>query len=192
VSKEAMRDPRLCFDSPGPEATRKAGELLSRVWRAGRGRPGEERRVAGETGFVISLQGELGAGKTVFVKGLARGLGIDEGAVSSPTFVLANQYAAPRDGLSLNHVDFYRLESAEELESMGFFDLMGAGTLLAVEWGAKFSQELPADRLELILASAPESAPEGRSFSARATGPISKRLLAAWEISLAEAGPGAV
>jgi tRNA threonylcarbamoyladenosine biosynthesis protein TsaE len=136
----------------------------------------------GPGGLVVSLRGDLGAGKTVFVKGLARGLGIDESWVSSPTFVLANQYVGREEGLSLHHVDFYRLESPDELESMGFFDLIGPRVLLAVEWGPKFAGELPSDRLELEL----QPDREGRVLQARAGGPEAARVLAAWSASLAE------
>ena len=173
MTKSEISDPQPCFDSPTPEATRRYGESLARAWRAdGAANPG---------GLVVSLRGDLGAGKTVFVKGMARGLGLEEALVSSPTFVLANQYACPEEGLRLHHVDFYRLEGADELESMGFFDLMGPGALLAVEWGGKFAGELPVDRLELEL----EPEGDGRILRARAGGPNSARILEAWVSELA-------
>jgi tRNA threonylcarbamoyladenosine biosynthesis protein TsaE len=121
------------------------------------------------------------------VLGLARGLGIDEEAVSSPTFVLANEYFSPAAGLSLHHVDFYRLETVEELETMGFYELMAPDALLAVEWGARFSRELPADRVELVIETIPESAPEARILRARGKGAQSKDLLKEWRGLLAEA-----
>jgi tRNA threonylcarbamoyladenosine biosynthesis protein TsaE len=129
---------------------------------------------------VISLCGELGAGKTVFVKGLARGMGVDEELVSSPTFVLANQYLSPGNGLVLHHVDFYRLEAAGELESMGFFDMMGPGTLLVVEWGPKFLEEMPEDRLEVTIDVEPGRGPDERIFRARGTGPESRGVAEEW------------
>ena len=167
-------DQRPCFHSPEPEATRRYGEGLARVWR--------EMNAPGPGGLVVSLRGDLGAGKTVFVKGLARGLGIDESLVSSPTFVLANQYASPGEGLSLHHVDFYRLESPDELESMGFFELIAPRAILAVEWGPKFPGELPSDRLELEL----EADGGSRLLRAEARGPEAARILAGWSASLAE------
>jgi tRNA threonylcarbamoyladenosine biosynthesis protein TsaE len=133
-----------------------------------------------EEGLQILLSGDLGAGKTVFVKGLAQGLGINSRDVSSPTFVLANQYTSPEPRF-LHHVDFYRLESFEELESMGFFDLGGNKTVLVVEWGDRFPEALNADRIELTLTRSPRGHPEERHLRARATGPISASQLRGWK-----------
>ncbi len=169
---------RLWLRSPEPEQTRRAGECLSRAWSisgAEEGRPGAPPR-----GRAVSLQGDLGAGKTVFVKGLARGIGIDEESVSSPTFVLANQYPRPASGWALHHVDFYRLEARAELETMGFYDLMGPGILLAVEWGSKFFEALPGDRVELTIEMGAGDDPEDRLLWAAGTGPEARALLAAW------------
>lgn len=147
---------------------------------------------------MISLSGELGAGKTVFVKGLAEGLGIESGQVSSPTFVIANQYGSP-SGRRLNHVDFYRLESEAELETMGFDDLLDRSAVVAVEWGDRFERALPRDRLELRLSrttgspeagertnegasegSLSDTGSEERVLEARASGPDSARVLQEW------------
>ena len=173
-------DFRLCFRSQAPEDTREVGEFLSRGWVEGRGPRAGESGSGARAGLVISLCGELGAGKTVFVKGLARGMGVDEELVSSPTFVLANQYLSPGNGLVLHHVDFYRLEAAGELESMGFFDMMGPGTLLVVEWGPKFLEEMPEDRLEVTIDVEPGRGPEERIFRARGTGPESRGVAEEW------------
>ena len=82
-------------------------------------------------GAVVALYGGLGAGKTAFVRGLARGLGIDEG-VSSPTFTIVNEYAgAYRE---LFHFDMYRLQSGEELFDIGWEDYLARGGVCAVEW----------------------------------------------------------
>ena len=85
--------------------------------------PGETRdlarvlaRAIDAEGLVIALIGPLGAGKTVFAKGLARGLDVDEGLLSSPSFVIANELPTPR-GIRLVHADLYRVESEAELES---------------------------------------------------------------------------
>ena len=181
-------DHRLCFHSQGPEQTLEAGEFLSRAWRRGGEQGAEQGSAQQRAGLTISLRGELGAGKTVFVKGLARGLGIGEELVSSPTFVLANEYPASVDGLVLHHVDFYRLETAEELEPMGFFDLMGQNVLLAVEWGPRFSQELPLDRIDLTIEGDTESTPAGRRVTAWGTGHQTWRLLSEWRRRLAAGG----
>jgi tRNA threonylcarbamoyladenosine biosynthesis protein TsaE len=81
----------------------------------------------------IALKGELGAGKTTFVQGFAKGLGISEKYyITSPTFNIINQY--PGKDLILCHLDLYRLSSAEELEYTGFDDLEGNDHILIIEW----------------------------------------------------------
>jgi len=149
--------------------------------------------------LLLSLVGPLGAGKTAFVKGLAEGLGLDPAGVSSPTFVIAHQYGvdAPRP---LNHVDFYRLESAAELETSGFFDLLGGNALVAVEWGNRFSDELPRDHLEIRVervTGAIESDVEVdastsvlRDFEVLGHGSLSCAVLQAWRVQLSAAGIG--
>jgi len=80
-------------------------------------------------GDVVLIEGPLGAGKTVFVRGLAQGLGCDPDAVSSPTFPIVQEYAGPTP---LQHVDLYRLTPLE-VDDLGLDDLM-AGCVMAVEW----------------------------------------------------------
>jgi tRNA threonylcarbamoyladenosine biosynthesis protein TsaE len=149
--------------------------------------PADTRRLAaalGEAasadGGVISLSGPLGAGKTLFVKALAAGLGIDERTVASPTFVIAGEYACPRPGGPgrLVHVDFYRVESEAELEAAGLLDWLEPGTLLVAEWGERFRTALPEDRLEISIASG--EAAESRNLEARARGERSQALLRRW------------
>jgi tRNA threonylcarbamoyladenosine biosynthesis protein TsaE len=82
----------------------------------------------------IALTGDLGCGKTTFVKGLARGLGVDKRyPVTSPSFTLINEYPAARN-LRLCHLDLYRLGSLEELIHIGFDDLTGADAVIVAEW----------------------------------------------------------
>ena len=81
-------------------------------------------------GVVIAMYGELGAGKTAFVRGLARGLGA-EGRVVSPTFTIVNEFYGKRD---LFHFDMYRLHSADELFDIGWEDYLGREGVCAVEW----------------------------------------------------------
>ena len=114
---------------PSPEATRAAAGALARA--------------VGPEGLLIALIGPLGAGKTVFAKGLAEGLGIDPAVVASPTFVIASEYPVP-DGRRLAHIDLYRVESAAELEAAGFLDWLEPGVLVAVEWADRLPEALPA------------------------------------------------
>ncbi len=90
---------------------RKLGEML---------RPGD----------IVALYGGLGAGKTVFVKGIASGLGIFE-EITSPTFTLMRQYQAAS---TLCHFDLYRIEDEQELEHIGFYDYLGGDCICVVEW----------------------------------------------------------
>ena len=177
-------DQRLWLDSPDPACTRDLAASLARLWLHANPARLEANPAGSAAGLVVSLQGDLGAGKTVFVKGLARGLGVPEESVSSPTFVLANEYGSTARGHSLHHVDFYRLESAAELETMGFFEMIGEGNLLAVEWGGKFAQELPEDRIEVQIRANGGDETGGRRISVEGTGPMTKGLLEAWRISL--------
>lgn len=159
------------FRCAGTEATRAASLALSHVIEA--------------SGLTLSLIGPLGAGKTAFVKGMAEGLGIDPARVSSPTFVIANQYEGP-DGRRLAHVDLYRLETASELDDVGFLDMLEPGGIVAVEWGDRLPEALPRDRLELRV-ERETGVEESRSFSASATGRGSQRVLDAWQTRLREA-----
>lgn len=92
-------------------------------------------------GDILALDGDLGAGKTHFVKGIAAGLGC-EGDVTSPTFTLVHEYTAGR--LPLFHFDFYRLESADEVLRIGLDDYLGVGGVIVIEWAGKFPALLPA------------------------------------------------
>ena len=150
---------------PEPEATEKAGAALASV--------------LDDSGLVISIEGPLGVGKTVFVKGLAGGLGIDPQSVASPTFVLAHEYATGA-GRVLRHVDFYRVEYPRELEEVGFGDFFEPGALLAVEWGDRFPEALPRDRLELQMVR-PSGSPRSRRVRAVARGEISRQILDRWQ-----------
>ena len=92
-----------------------------------------------EPGTVIAFTGDLGAGKTAFVRGLARGLGVQE-RVTSPTFTIVNEYEGGR--LPLFHFDMYRLGSADELFDIGWEDYLARGGVCAVEWSENVSDAL--------------------------------------------------
>ena len=84
-------------------------------------------------GTVVAMYGDLGAGKTAFVRGMARGMGLDC-RVSSPTFTIVNEYLGERE---LIHFDMYRLNSADELYDIGWEDYLNRGAVCAVEWSEK-------------------------------------------------------
>ncbi len=83
---------------------------------------------------LILLSGDLGAGKTTFVRYLAEALGVDPGWVSSPSFTLLQRYPAGGRGIVVSHVDLYRIAGAGDLESLGLEDLLASEDLVVVEW----------------------------------------------------------
>jgi len=166
----------LRFHSPSVEQTGALARLLASV--------------LDDRGLVVSLVGDLGVGKTVFVKGLAEGLGIDPAGVASPTFVICSEYPTPA-GHVLAHVDLYRVEHAGELEAVGFDDLLEPGALVAVEWGDRFPEVLPPDHLKIeILRPDPITNPDRRDLHALSCGPVSRVALARWTDALDQGEPG--
>ena len=134
------------------------------------------------------LSGPLGAGKTLFAKGLAQGLGMAPEEITSPTFAICSEYDLA-DGRRLAHLDGYRLESSAELESAGFLDLLVGGTIVLIEWGERFRDALPADRLEIEI-TRPGDVPTQRRLDAVACGPAASRVLADWGAKLvSQIGP---
>jgi tRNA threonylcarbamoyladenosine biosynthesis protein TsaE len=139
---------------------------MTRVETASEGETAAAGRDLGarlESGDVVLLEGPLGAGKTAFVRGLARGLGCDAGEVSSPTFTVIQEY---RGRLTLQHIDLYRL-TAVEVDDLGLDDLM-PGSVLAIEWPDRWREPpdlvwrvrlTPAggDRRTIEIAAADES-----------------------------------
>ena len=112
-------------------------------------------------GRVIGLIGDLGAGKTTFVQGLARGLGIDpDYYVNSPTFTLINEYRG--QGSDLIHVDLYRIEKPLEGETLGLDEYLASGAIVAVEW----IERMPAlEKLMTHKVEIREIAPNSREIS---------------------------
>jgi tRNA threonylcarbamoyladenosine biosynthesis protein TsaE len=130
--------------------SRPADELVVRT-----GSPGETCRVAAalvaflRNGDVILLSGDLGAGKTVFVQGLARAAGVNE-SVTSPTFTLIHSYRTAI-GLDLLHADVYRLETTGEIADLGLDELVEDGAFAVVEWGERAAGVLGGDYLLVTL-----------------------------------------
>ena len=99
-------------------------------------------------GAVVAFTGDLGAGKTAFVRGMARGLGI-QGRVTSPTFTIVNEYEGGR--LPLFHFDLYRLGSSEELFDIGWEDFLRRGGICAVEWSENVADALEEDTVYIDI-----------------------------------------
>lgn len=102
---------------------------------------------------VVLLTGDLGAGKTAFVKGLADGLGVDPLEVSSPTFTLIQEYRGGR--LTLHHIDLYRL-TPREVDDLGLEELVISGAVVAVEWPDRWMR-VPADAVRVELRTVGEN-----------------------------------
>jgi tRNA threonylcarbamoyladenosine biosynthesis protein TsaE len=98
-------------------------------------------------GTTVLLYGDLGSGKTVFVRGLAAGLGLDPDEVSSPTFTIVQEYRGP---VTLQHVDLYRL-SPPEVEDLGLEDLADPATVIAIEWAERLTTLPPGPSVVVRL-----------------------------------------
>ncbi len=142
------------FETNCPEETIALGERLARRW---------------SVGDCVGLVGQLGAGKTVLVRGIARGMGIrDERLVSSPTYVLVQEYPAR---VPVFHVDLYRLPAAgaagtgadAEIEQLGLEEMLAAGVVL-IEWADRAAEALPRPRWEVAIEAISETR---RRFSLR-------------------------
>ncbi|MEX0799886.1 MAG: tRNA (adenosine(37)-N6)-threonylcarbamoyltransferase complex ATPase subunit type 1 TsaE [Dehalococcoidia bacterium] len=147
---------RARLDSGGPGETRRLGQRLGRLLRAG---------------DVVLLSGELGAGKTVLVQGLARGMGY-QGSASSKSFVLLGEYAGQRG--KLYHADLYRLEAPEQAAELGLAETCADGAL-AVEWPERADGVFPADALNVRFEVTGQRT---RTLRLQARGPRSRELLA--------------
>jgi tRNA threonylcarbamoyladenosine biosynthesis protein TsaE len=118
---------------------------------------------------VVALYGDLGAGKTLFVKAVAEGAGAP--GASSPTFAIVNLYEGR---LRLHHFDLYRLHGPSDLFALGFDDLLSEPAATLIEWADRAKDALPSDRLEIALE---HDGLESRRATLHATGPRSKELL---------------
>ncbi len=141
-------------------------------------------------GDLVLLAGDLGTGKTAFVQGFARGLGIVE-PVTSPAFVLARAY---QGRIPLLHLDVYRLEHIQELHDLGMSELLDDGAVTVIEWGDVVASALPADFLEVRMTAGDADDDErllsfrwvGSNWPNRVAG--LRRALAGWAVT--PGGPG--
>ena len=136
---------------PRAEDMRALGERLAQVL---------------EPGDVVALTGDLGAGKTTFVQGAARGLGVGDQQVVSPTFTLVREY---RGSLPVYHLDVYRLDRIQEVMDLGFEELLDPQGVTFVEWGDAIEGLLPGSYLEIELWTSHED--ESRAVVITGTGP---------------------
>ncbi len=121
------------FITHSPEETRALGARLADALKGGE---------------VIAFTGDLGAGKTAFVSGMAQALGVDE-RVTSPTFTIVNEYEGGR--LPLFHFDMYRLGSADELFHIGWEDYLARGGVCAVEWSENVDEAIEDDAIRISI-----------------------------------------
>lgn len=120
------------FISHSVEETERFAEHLAKLLRAG---------------DVIAFRGGLGAGKTAFTRGLAKGLGVG-GEVASPTFSLVNEYPGK---IPLCHFDMYRIHTEDDLYFTGFFDYLESGCILAIEWSENIQDCLPESAISVEI-----------------------------------------
>lgn len=108
---------------------------------------GQEFAAAIPDGSVVAMYGELGAGKTAFVRGMAKGMGLDS-RVSSPTFTIVNEYLGSR---SLIHFDMYRLNNSDELFDIGWEDYLNRNAVCVVEWSEKVQDAFYGDEYTVTI-----------------------------------------
>jgi len=123
------------FTTSSPEETIALGRELASLLTAPR---------------LVLLRGDLGAGKTTLVKGIAQAFqAASEDDVTSPTFTLIHEYRGPK--ATLYHIDLYRVDTQRELETLGLDDLMGENNILLIEWGEKFPRFVRERDVEISL-----------------------------------------
>ena len=128
----------LELTSTSPAETHHFGEALGRLLQ-----PGD----------LVTLSGELGAGKTALAQGIGAGLGVTE-PVSSPTFALVHEY---QGRMTVWHLDVYRVRSLDELIDLSWQDLLRGAGVVIVEWPERISEALPAERLDIVMEHVDES-----------------------------------
>ena len=125
-------------------------------------------------GFTVFLHGDLGAGKTTFIRGVLQGLGY-QGKVKSPTYTLVEPYELP--DVTLYHFDLYRLIDEEEWEEAGFRDYFNANSICMIEWPEKAQSLLPSADIEVHLLHQPD----GREIQFQANTAVAKQVIQQFE-----------
>ncbi len=117
---------------------------------------GAGRRLAEalSAGDIVILSGSLGMGKTVFVRGLAEGLGLDPRQVHSPSFTILSEYGPGESGRRLIHLDLYRIDDPAEIEDLGLTDYLAGDCVIAVEWGEKLPARFQDGAVRVLLEDA--------------------------------------
>lgn len=139
----------MIFESASAAETSRFGEKIGKLLKAG---------------DIVALEGELGAGKTTLVKGIARGLGIKPETVVSPTFILIGEYEGRE---KVFHLDWYRLDRVEGADARLASECFDSQAVTLVEWASRGVQWLPAERLDVKIRHAGE---DRRSISVKANG----------------------
>jgi tRNA threonylcarbamoyladenosine biosynthesis protein TsaE len=134
---------------------------------------------------LVGLDGPLGAGKTHFVRALAASVGVDPRSVTSPTFVLLQEYASTRG--PIYHGDAYRLQDQDEFLELGFDELIASPGWIFIEWASRVERLLPSDRLHVELSP---NADQGRDCVITAGGYETRPIIEALNASLADGGLG--
>jgi len=144
--------------STSEETTSKIGKILGRNL---------------QPGTVVALNGELGAGKTVFARGVAEGLDVQV-VVNSPSYVIMNLY---RGRMELYHFDFYRLEEEEELQELGLEEYFYGDGITLIEWADKFPGVLPTTRVEIDIVKDDEDLENSRILYFKHLGKLEESLI---------------
>ena len=155
-SSDRSKATKRSWVSRSPDETREYGEGVGRLLTGG---------------DLIALEGNLGAGKTHFVQGLARGLGISDLPVTSPTFVFVHEF---RGRCPFAHVDLFRIEREEDLQDLGILEYLDSPWVVAIEWADKGGSMLPAERLNIRLTHRSETS---RMIEIEATGERAQKIL---------------
>lgn len=99
---------------------------------------------------VFAFHGQMGAGKTTFIKAICEELGVDD-VINSPTFAIINEYRSAETGELIYHFDFYRIDTPGEAQAIGTEDYFDSGALCLIEWPEKIEELLPADTVKVTI-----------------------------------------